>query len=231
MRLVLSLVALGAFALSQESPRVYVSDSQSWEMSGGAGGSGGAFGGGAKGGARPQTAEVIKTLGEKCPQVKTNNIRQKADYVILFDHEGGKGWARKDNKIAVFNKDGDAIVSKSTMSLGGAVEDACRAIIADWAKNGSRYHAQEPLPGGSSNPGSSQHPMPEMKGAKLSVSSSPAGADIEVNGSFVGNTPSNIELPSGEHVIAVKKSGYKQWERKIKVTGGDVNLNAELEKP
>jgi hypothetical protein len=231
MRLGIALIALSMSTFAQDSPRIYVSDSQSWEMSGGAGGSSSAFGGAARGGARPQTAEVIKTLGEKCPQVKTNNIRERADYVVLFDHEGGKGWARKDNKIAVFNKDGDAIVSKSTMSLGGAVEDACRAIIADWAKNGARYHAAEPAKAEPARTAASLNPMPEMKGAKLSVSSNPAGADIEVNGAFVGNTPSNIQLPSGDHVIALKKSGYKPWERKIKVTSGDVNLSAELEKP
>jgi len=28
----------------------------------------------------------------------------------------------------------------------------------------------------------------------------------------------------------VKKSGYKTWERKLKVSGGSVNVNAELEK-
>jgi len=31
-------------------------------------------------------------------------------------------------------------------------------------------------------------------------------------------------------MVAVKKSGYKSWERKIKITGGNVNLTAELEK-
>jgi hypothetical protein len=28
----------------------------------------------------------------------------------------------------------------------------------------------------------------------------------------------------------VKKTGYKNWERKLKVTGGAVNVSAELEK-
>jgi hypothetical protein len=227
MKLVVLCAALVVCSWAQDIPRVYVSDSQSWEMSGGAGGSGGAFGGAARGGARPQTAEVIKTLAQKCPQVKSNNIREKADYVVLFDHEGGKGWARKDNKIAVFNKDGDSIVSKSTMSLGGAVEDACTAILADWAKNSSRYHAAESTP----KPLAVASPMPEMKGSKLAVSSDPSGADIEVNGAFIGNTPSNVELSAGEYTVVVKKNGYKLWERKIKITSGSITLAAELEKP
>ena len=66
--------------------------------------------------------------------------------------------------------------------------------------------------------------------SKISASLSPANADIELDGSFVGNTPSVIDVTAGDHSVAVKKSGYKPWERKLKVTGGVVNISAELEK-
>ncbi len=67
--------------------------------------------------------------------------------------------------------------------------------------------------------------------AKLQLGSEPAGADIEVDGSFVGNTPSDVQVSEGDHAITVKKAGFKDWERKLKVTGGsNVHLNAELEK-
>jgi hypothetical protein len=64
---------------------------------------------------------------------------------------------------------------------------------------------------------------------KLSIASTPAGADIEVDGAFVGNTPSTVDLSAGDHVVKVSKSGYKAWERKLKASGGSVNINAELE--
>jgi hypothetical protein len=57
----------------------------------------------------------------------TNN-RDRADYVVTLDHEGGKGYLLKDNKVAVFTKDGDMVFSNSTRSLGSSVKDACRAI-------------------------------------------------------------------------------------------------------
>jgi PEGA domain len=67
--------------------------------------------------------------------------------------------------------------------------------------------------------------------AKLQVASSPPGADIELDGSFVGNTPSDVQVAEGDHTILVKKTGFKDWERKLKVNvGSDVHLNAELEK-
>ncbi len=66
---------------------------------------------------------------------------------------------------------------------------------------------------------------------KLSVESNPSGADIEIDGSFVGNTPSDVQVPAGDHTIAVKKTGFRDWERQMKVTtGSSVHLNAELEK-
>jgi hypothetical protein len=215
--------------------RVFITDSQSWEMSGGAGGSSSGFGGATQGGARPQTAEIIKTFGERCPDVVTNNIQARANYVVVLDHEGGKGLLRHRNKVAVFARaSGDSIVSKSTMSLGGSVQEACEAIQKDWAKNSASIRAAENAeaaakdkPAGAAPPQVLQ--VAQSNVTKISVASAPAGADIEVDGGFVGNTPSTIEVASGEHTVKVTKSGYKDWERKLKAGGGNVNLNVELE--
>jgi len=65
--------------------------------------------------------------------------------------------------------------------------------------------------------------------SKVSVSSAPDSAEIEVDGEFMGNTPSVLELDPGEHSIVVRKAGYKAWEKKLKVTAGEIKLNAELE--
>jgi PEGA domain len=45
--------------------------------------------------------------------------------------------------------------------------------------------------------------------AKLHVESDPPGADIELDGSFVGNAPSDVQVTEGEHTVAVKKAGFK----------------------
>ena len=65
--------------------------------------------------------------------------------------------------------------------------------------------------------------------ARLSVASNPSGADIEVDGSLVGNTPSEIEVAPGDHTLKVSKAGFKPWERKFKATAGNVNISAQLE--
>lgn len=111
--------------------RIYVSDSQSWEMTGGWGAANGSGGGHESGGARPQTAEIIKTFNQRCPEYTVTNNKDRANYAVILDHEGGKGALRHRNKVAVFNRDGDAIFSDSTRELGNSVKDACAAIAKD----------------------------------------------------------------------------------------------------
>jgi PEGA domain len=65
--------------------------------------------------------------------------------------------------------------------------------------------------------------------ASLIVESTPPGADIEVDGNFVGNTPSTVSAAPGSHEISVKKKGFATWSRKMSVTGGSVHLSAELD--
>jgi hypothetical protein len=215
-----------------DKPRVFITDSQSWEMSGSSGGANGAFAAHSSGGARPQTAEIIKTFGEKCPTVMVNNIQAKANYIVVLDHEGGKGYLRHKNKVAVFDaQSGDSVVSKSTLSLGGSVDEACKGIAQHWTgPKPSTAASLEPV--SATKPDTTVAIVSEDKqqGAHLNVASTPDGADIEIDGNFMGSTPSSLQLQPGDHLVAVKKTGYKAWERKMKVVGGDVSIKADLEK-
>jgi hypothetical protein len=225
------ILALSSMSFATEKARVFVTDSQSWSMSGTSGGSSSGFGGHVSGGARPQTAEIIKTFTERCSDVVVNNIREKADYVAVLDHEGGKGWVRKDNKVAVFNKDGDSIVSKSTRSLGNSVQEACEAINSDWSKRAPLVSAAQKEP---VEAPVTQNATPVTGNTanviKATIEPSIPGAEIEIDGSFVGTSPSTVELTPGEHDIKISKSGYKPWQRKTKLAGGSINISPTLEK-
>ncbi len=63
---------------------------------------------------------------------------------------------------------------------------------------------------------------------QVDIASTPSGADIEIDGKFVGSTPSSVTLAPGDHDIAVKKSGFAGWSRKVSVSSGRVNITAEL---
>ena len=64
----------------------------------------------------------------------------------------------------------------------------------------------------------------------LTIESTPAGADIEIDGNFVGSTPSSVPVTLGNHDIAVRKKGYSTWTRHTNFNGGTVHVNAELER-
>lgn len=229
----------------QSKPRIYVTDSTSWEISGGWAESRGAGGGSTRGGARPQTAEIIKTFGERCPEIIVNNKKELAQFVVILDHEGGKGIAQKRNKIAVFNRDGDSIFSDSTRSLGNSVKDACSAIVNDFQHNPSKpapvsaetlresppatvaIPAKPLVPAVSTPTPSTVNQEP----ANVMVKSTPDGADISVDGKFVGNTPSTLRLAPGNHTVSVEAASFKGWERTITLdSGSSVTLNVKLEK-
>jgi hypothetical protein len=65
----------------------------------------------------------------------------------------------------------------------------------------------------------------------VNVSSTPAGADVLVDGDFVGNASAALRLSPGKHTITVKMSGYKDWSKEVVVqSGSNVQLTANLEK-
>ena len=82
-------------------------------------------------------------------------------------------------------------------------------------------------PGGAPSAGATDAASPAQM-ASLSVESTIPGADIEIDGSFVGSTPSTLSVAPGQHTITVKKKGYQDWTRSMNVAGNSVHLNADL---
>ena len=65
----------------------------------------------------------------------------------------------------------------------------------------------------------------------LNVRAADDSYEVFVDGSFVGNTPARLKLDSGSHDVEVKKAGYKDFRKTIKITdGSELNLRAALER-
>jgi PEGA domain-containing protein len=64
---------------------------------------------------------------------------------------------------------------------------------------------------------------------EIAFTSSPDGAEIELDGRFMGNTPSTIGLPGGEHTVRISKRGYRTYEKRVHTSGGSIRLHADLE--
>lgn len=72
-------------------------------------------------------------------------------------------------------------------------------------------------------------PAPPPSRGALTITSTPPGADIKVNGAFSGNTPSTLKLDPGDYSIVVEKQGYVSWQRSVSVTASSaVVLDAQL---
>jgi hypothetical protein len=73
--------------------------------------------------------------------------------------------------------------------------------------------------------------VPASEPGTVTVISTPAGADISVDGAFVGNAPADLKLPPGKHTVSVASAGFKPWTRDMTVLAGSTtNLNAALDK-
>ena len=64
--------------------------------------------------------------------------------------------------------------------------------------------------------------------SSLVVDSNPGGADISIDGAFVGNTPSTLNSTPGSHTILIHKDGFQDWTRKIAISGGSIHISATL---
>jgi hypothetical protein len=116
--------------VATERPRIFVTESQALQLSGNAA-VGDAKGGlSVADGTSPQNLEVMKSFQRRCPAVLVTGNREKADFVVRFDHEEPNPTTLfvRGNKVAVFNKDDDLIYSSSTRMLSSAVNGACAAI-------------------------------------------------------------------------------------------------------
>jgi hypothetical protein len=70
-----------------------------------------------------------------------------------------------------------------------------------------------------------------LKTGVVSIKAEDDSYEIFVDGAFVGNTPANVQLTEGEHRIEVKKPGFKDYLKEIKITdGAELTLRAVLEK-
>ena len=66
---------------------------------------------------------------------------------------------------------------------------------------------------------------------RCSFASTPPGAEISVDGKFVGSTPSEIEVGAGTHAIVFFMPGYAEWKRDLTVIpGSELTVSAILQK-
>jgi hypothetical protein len=66
--------------------------------------------------------DVLKNLGDKCPNVSLVLDSTKSDYMLEA------GWWAGEYKFTLFKKGGEAVYSTSTHMLSNAVKDVCHYV-------------------------------------------------------------------------------------------------------
>ncbi|MHB8756113.1 MAG: trypsin-like peptidase domain-containing protein [Candidatus Acidiferrales bacterium] len=65
--------------------------------------------------------------------------------------------------------------------------------------------------------GASGKVSPPGGNGEVDVRSDPPGAEIYVDGAFVGDTPSTLHLPAGAHEVEIRSANKQSWKRELDV--------------
>ena len=118
-----------------------------------------------------------------------------------------------------------AIGSRYTLEIFQNTTDVLLQDKSDGQLIKLNYWGSSTLPNEDSKPAT--RPASPGERAIVHVTSSPNGAEIYIDGKFFGNTPSDITLPSGEHLVKVTLNG-REWSRTVQVTTGEIQVHAEI---
>jgi hypothetical protein len=184
----------------------------------------------------PET-DVLKNAQQICPNVRIMESGSKSNYgleVAKLEHSN-------DGRFSFKLLDPNGLLVRETRanSLDEGLDSICHAIELP---SPTRRHAiaESDEPGAKGNDGGATAAAPNTPEtsptnvsalATISVSSNPDGADIYVDGAFVGSAPAALKLSARKHTIKIALPGYRDWSRDITtLLGSQARLTANLEK-
>ena len=155
--------------------------------------------------------------------IAIDNTEMTASYNM-----GGNLMAKRVNSAVLNSKDNGASCELQIQTAYSGLVNNDAGDLKKRVNESLVKLKNEPLPNPTAAPEQSAAPASAPQ-VSMAIDSTPPGADIEIDGAFVGNTPSTVSIAPGSHQIAVKKKGFTDWTKTLSVTGGTVHLNAELE--
>jgi hypothetical protein len=145
--------------------------------------------------------------------------REKHGLVVYYQNDRGK--ARKQLYTLV---DAGGKTVPETPSAASATQPVPGAAAP-------RQSPQAPAPTPPPLAGQQTTPDKVSEKVKCHFSSIPPGAEINVDGKYVGSTPSEIPLGIGTHVVVISTPGFAQWKRELTVlSGAELTVSAILQK-
>jgi PEGA domain len=146
---------------------------------------------------------VVRIYKEGYAAQETTITEGPFEWVDLKGHNRGRYWLVKADEVQATLKP----VSKASGAEAGA------GPLPVTKQNSGNELPSEKAPGARAFSAASA----ASDTGVLILSSDTNGAEIYIDGKFVGDTPSTISLASGTHQIAIKANGKKDWKREIEV--------------
>jgi len=178
-----------------------------------------------------KTAEVINTLlvqeGNQPPFRVSCTIDSKFSRCTPLPKGETFGAKKEQRGITVYYVDDVGKMRKQLYTYVAEKETGNLKVAAERGTEPSPLPAARPVQASNATPAvdSSQAIV------KCSFSSTPPGAEVTVDGKYVGSTPSAVNLNTGTRVVVVTLPGFAQWKRDLSVSAGsELTVNAVLEK-
>jgi len=179
-------------------------------------------------------ANQVYITAFKSIQVQKHEVQAKNESIYTVDfHVGITAWSWGYNMRLVVSP----IAGNRSKVTVGVLRSGGK--VFSWGSG--RKEVRKVLAGidaelASSKANGEEHPpaAPKTRDASvciLEVGSDPPGADVELDGKFVGNTPTMLRLKPGEYTVTVRKAGFASWTRKLAaIPDNELRITAELKK-
>jgi hypothetical protein len=140
--------------------------------------------------------------------------------------------ARKEKRgITVLYRDAKGKEKKEFYQVLAAVSGAQADTVAAPQPHAAAPVQHAPAATPASAPPVQENSPTKTEKVKCNFSSTPSGAEITLDGKYVGNTPSEIAVSAGTHVVIFSMPGFTQWQRDLTVMpGSELTVSAILQK-
>lgn len=128
---------------------------------------------------------------------------------IIDTETGSVEFSARTTAQRTINQTGGLKIASSN-AYDGLAQDAAVKVVADISNSG-RFT-------GTASTDASTHGAPAL--VEVDVSSTPPGADVEVDGVFYGNAGSKLKLPAGLRMVKISLAGRVAWQKKVMVREG-----------
>ena len=179
-----------------------------------------------------KTSQVTNTLlvqeGDRPPYRVTCTVETKWSRCAPLPRGSGYDAKREKRGLVVYFVDDNGKLRKQLYTLvaqeqASAEQTASPAVPVPLAPS--------PVPAESTTQAPVIVAREAGESVKCSFTSTPTGAEVTVDGRYVGSTPSVLSLSIGTHAVVVSAAGFAQWKRELTVSpGSELTVNAILVK-